>query len=485
MWDERARTLRVWTDLFGNVPMYWASTAQGTAFGGGVRGVLMAPGVSTAPDPEAIREAVSFGGYRLGARTNVRDVQMAPWGASMTISRNRCEIARHTPWARLDVATNDDLDELLEQARAAWARAIRRRLEGARVPGITLSGGLDSRAIAAEARRQGARPQTLTFGVAAADDVRFARRAARALDLPWGLYPLYTDGWLARRLDLILPTDGLIQLVDLMHLEALPQMPDMFDTLLSGYMGDVVCAGTYLDADSVTRVLAALPYYGGRAALTPAAASARVAELLAETHGPARFVMYDQKLRQAIARIHGAARPYVRVRRPFIDREFLSIIQRVPKAPLADRRWYERWLRSTYPEAFARIPNQRTGSPPGVSPLRREVVRALRFGWRRSMERLRSAGLPVHVPERGFHPDERHWRKSDARDVIEGTILRPGSLTCEVLGRTAVQATTAEFFDHGIGAIQPIGAMFVYERYHQTLAGFLAAARGRAERVAC
>ena len=39
---------------------------------------LMAPGIDTRPDTDAIREAVTFGGYRLGSRTNVRGVEMLP-----------------------------------------------------------------------------------------------------------------------------------------------------------------------------------------------------------------------------------------------------------------------------------------------------------------------------------------------------------------------------------------------------------------------
>src|ERR1051325_1044372 len=65
LWNRRTRTLQLFNDRFGALPLYVASSAEGYAFAGGVRGVLMAPGVSTEPDVEAIREAVSFGGYRL------------------------------------------------------------------------------------------------------------------------------------------------------------------------------------------------------------------------------------------------------------------------------------------------------------------------------------------------------------------------------------------------------------------------------------
>ena len=78
IWTPKSRSLLLLNDRFGALPLYVGSSARGTAFGGGVRGVLMAPGVTAEPDPQAIREAVTFGGYRLGGRTNLRDVRMTP-----------------------------------------------------------------------------------------------------------------------------------------------------------------------------------------------------------------------------------------------------------------------------------------------------------------------------------------------------------------------------------------------------------------------
>src|SRR5262249_48728416 len=83
--DAVERTLSLVNDRFGGLPWYWAQTPDGVAFAGGVRGVLMAPGVSSTPDLDALREAASFGGYRLGARTNVASVRMTEGAALQTI----------------------------------------------------------------------------------------------------------------------------------------------------------------------------------------------------------------------------------------------------------------------------------------------------------------------------------------------------------------------------------------------------------------
>ena len=475
-WNAAERALVLLNDRFGALPMYVAAARRGVAFAGGVRGVLMAPGVNTAPDVDAIKEAVSFGGYRLGSRTNVRDIAMAPPSTAVTISAGRFETRRYWTWADLRDGDAPDARALMEETRSAWTTAVARRLDGARRPGLTLSGGLDSRAILAEAARQQATLSALTYGVPRSDDVTIARRAATAAGAEWHLYPLYTDGWLERRTNRIHETDGLMDLVDLMHVEPLEEMPSTFDVYLSGYIGDVVSGATYLDIENAEDLLASLPYYGGTLALPVDEARERARELIAAVPGPARFAPYEHKLPQAIARISGAARPFAHVRRPFVDYRFFETAHRVPRALRREHRWHEQWLRSTYPSLF-RIPNQRTGVPPGSSRLRWQVTRAARYGWRRLLRGARTTGLPVAVRDRSYHPDERYWAQPAARAAIESAILRADSISCDVFGRQRVDQTVRDFFTHGAAPVQVIGALYVFERYHQTLAASLADAR--------
>src|SRR5437867_3850003 len=85
LFDAVDGTVTVAVDRFGGLPLYWATSSAGTAFAGGGRGVLMAPGVERDPDADAIREAVTFGGFRLGTRTNVRGVQRLRGGSLLAI----------------------------------------------------------------------------------------------------------------------------------------------------------------------------------------------------------------------------------------------------------------------------------------------------------------------------------------------------------------------------------------------------------------
>ena len=188
-------------------------------------------------------------------------------------------------------------------------------------------------------------------------------------------------------------TDGLMDLVDLMHTEALPGMPELFDVYLSGYVGDAVTGATFLPITDAETLMRSMPYYGGTLALPYGQAHERVTSALAGIGGPVRHAPYELKMPQAISRITAAARPYVTVRRPFVAYRFFELAQRIPSAWKAGHRWHHEWLRSTYPDLFARIPHQRTGVPVGSSHLRWQVTRTTRFVWRRGLSHLAHGNL--------------------------------------------------------------------------------------------
>jgi hypothetical protein len=228
-----------------------------------------------------------------------------------------------------------------------------------------------------------------------------------------------------------------------------------------------------------------MPYYGGTLSLPYDEAVSLADALIQGTPGPARFAPYEHKLPQSTNRITAAARPYVIVRRPFVDYHFFEVCQRIPAAWRANHGWRERWLVSTYPKYFAHIPDQRTGVPVQASRARWEVTRATRYAWRQALRGVRALGMHVGVPERSYHPDDRFWSKPDARVRIEATILRNGSISCDIFGRARVTATLRDFFERGAGPVQVIGSLYVFEHYHQSLANSLLRAKAHVKEYAC
>jgi len=481
IWDAQERTLSILNDRFGGLPLYWAHSAQGLAFAGGVRGVLMAPGVSPAPDLDALREAVTFGGYRLGDRTNVESVRMVEGATAQTIRHGSRAAARYWNWRDIPDHPARNTQDVVPLVHETWQRAVERRTTDRARYGQTLSGGLDSRAILAEAGR-GAEWTAITYGVPGCDDAIYAERAAAAAGATWIFMPLYDGDWLQARSAHIQATDGLIELGDLAHLESLPLQRARFDVHLSGYVGDAVSGPTFGTVRTAEDVTLSLPYYGTSISLPYDAAVARARMAIDALDGaPARFATMANKLPQSTNKWTAAWRPWLRVRKPFIDYQFFDLCQGLPAAMRVEGQLHERWLRTSYPRFFATIPNHKTGMPILTPAWRVQIARVTR-GARARLSRVLPESLRPSPRIRSYQGHER-WRRPDALNRITAPILKPDAVCAGVFGRQRVSQLVGQWTATGSAPAQVIGALYVFETYHADLGRTLAGAAARAAQL--
>ncbi|MFQ5667561.1 MAG: hypothetical protein ACE5I7_14210, partial [Candidatus Binatia bacterium] len=220
-----------------------------------------------------------------------------------------------------------------------------------------------------------------------------------------------------------------------------------------------------------------MPWYGTGLGMGWSEALARAREFLAALDGaPARFALFAHKLPQSTNRWAAAWRSWLRVRKPFVDYDFFDFCQGLPASVRGEQALHERWLQSSYPQCFASIPNQKTGMPILTPRWRVQLVRGKRLAWRKVQPVLAALSVPAQPRLRYYHNDELFWRTPESRSRIEGTILRPGSLCCEILGREQVTSVVRAWFDRAAAPAQVIGALYIYETYHRDLPAHLRAA---------
>ena len=479
LWDAWDNRMVLITDRFASIPLFLATGLEGVAFATGVRGALVAPGISADPDLEALHEAVTFGGFRVGDRTNVAAVKRIPGAAIVEIRNGRSSFRRYRQWPAEPSPSQPEPGAAVEHAHALWRDAVRRRLVGCQRPGQSLSGGLDSRAILAEGARRTSSWTAITYGVPGCDDARYAERAAGVAGATWVFHPLYSGrdpDWLERRSGYVQETDGLMQLVDLMHLECLPLQRDLLDVHLSGYIGDAVCGPTFSRACDAASVAAKMPFTGSPLGWSWERAQRWAEEAIGQLGGAApRFALYEHKLLQSTHPIFQALTPYVRVRRPFLDRALFEFFSSL--APSVKAATYHRMLKTGYPEYFAQIPDQSTGMPILTPRWRVNTARASRAGRRIVQRTAARLGVPMRPRLRAYYDDDRVWAQPSVRARIESVVLRNGSLCCGRFGRPLVQKVLTDWFDRSAGPSQVIGALYVFELYHRDLAESLHAAR--------
>jgi hypothetical protein len=296
----------------------------------------------------------------------------------------------------------------------------------------------------------------------------------------WVFYPLYSSrdpDWLDERTSYIQQTDGLIQLVDLMHLEAMPLQAQLLDLHVSGYGGDAICGTTYDEIRDAESYLAKMPFYGTPIGWSWGRALDWAKEVIRKLDGaPMRLAAFDHKYPQAIHRNYQAPTMRLTVRKPFTAYALFDFFEGVDESA-RKQHLYERILRTHYPACFADIPNQKTGVPVLSPGWLLQIERMRRLAWRQLQPRLARVWPDIGPRIRYYQAEEIFWRVPDARTRIEGTIMRPGSLVCEILGRAAVSQLVSGWFERLAAPTQVIGALYVYEANHRDLAAHLRLAR--------
>ena len=180
---RRRRRLLVATDRLGLRPLYYSHRGDTIVFASAVRAVLNSGLVGRATDLEAVADFLAFG-FVPGAKTLCEGIEVVPPGSLLTFEAGQLRLEKYweltfEPDARQSAARPNTW--------SSWQDAIRSSVEisttGEFRFGLPLSGGLDSRAIAACIPRTKYPVSVWTWGVAGSREVRTARAVTDALGL--------------------------------------------------------------------------------------------------------------------------------------------------------------------------------------------------------------------------------------------------------------------------------------------------------------
>jgi asparagine synthase (glutamine-hydrolysing) len=181
IWDRRTRVLFAARDRLGIKPFYYRWDGHTFLFGSEIKTILAYPGVAAEFNRGTLAEYLAFG-YVTGAQTMFADIRKLMPGHTLELTEHgEPRIERY--W---DLTTEVDQEP---RPREHYVKGYRELLEGAvsshlmsDVPlGVFLSGGLDSSAVAALARKiRGDRIQTFSvgYGEESFSELGYARKVA-------------------------------------------------------------------------------------------------------------------------------------------------------------------------------------------------------------------------------------------------------------------------------------------------------------------
>ena len=248
LYDSACKRLYAFTDRHGLRHLYWLAENNGFAWASEVKAFLSHSAFTPSLSAETLESFFDIG-YALGDATWFRQVRLIPPASVLTWDLVTRHHETHQYWSWTDVKrlVVEDEREVVEELGYRFVKAVQRRCRPGERVGLSLSGGLDSRAILAAMETRPTEPiHTVTYGNRSCDDVRIATRCAQRKGALLHPVDLNAENWLAPRFDNIWATDGQFNLLHMHGVTAYREASQFMDVCLTGYLGDATIGGSYL-----------------------------------------------------------------------------------------------------------------------------------------------------------------------------------------------------------------------------------------------
>ncbi|TYL38424.1 asparagine synthase [Natronococcus pandeyae] len=190
--DHEGRTLRFVTDLLGSQPVYYSLDREWLLFSTSAQSLVHHPDVAAAFDPDSLVEYLTHKSVR-GVETPFAGVKQLPPASITTVDFADPEPIEHERyWNPVLQPTSQPVDRFVDQFVDRFTAATEDRIRSGRRHGLLLSGGSDSRLLAATVDPERAYGFT-TGSSMPADESTVAARVARTVGVPFTRFELGAD----------------------------------------------------------------------------------------------------------------------------------------------------------------------------------------------------------------------------------------------------------------------------------------------------
>jgi asparagine synthase (glutamine-hydrolysing) len=490
IWDRRAKKLLLANDRIGLHPLYYAQCGGDFLFASGVRALLADPKLPRRIDRLAIAQLLTFD-HVLGDRTLLGEVRLLPPASLLTIRNRQLTIGPYWTLRYPDVYQQRSEEDYLEDLIHHLRQAVARQAPGDLPAGVLLSGGLDSRVIAALLCDDPPTSSlhTFTFGIPGCDDARFARDVAARLGVQHHFFELKPDYLLEMAEKGVRLTDGLENCVHMHALATLPAEAEYAKVFYKGFMGDALMGYAIdrqfwanYDQETQYQVQFQTHVDQGLTLFSQAEQKDLFSDEFHSCVDGAVFDSYrvamaesktsmlaDQRihfdLRQRVPRmtLHGVELVRSRgvVRTPYCDNDLVDFTLAMPPGLRFERYLIKKALIRAFPD-LAKIPVTETGYP--MMPCLRSSLMLInrQIRWRLRMAGLKWVPITTPRPYADYHSSFR----TVLRDWVEDTLLNNRSLLRGYFRPSYVQQLVSEQME-GTDHAGKLGALLTLELWHR------------------
>jgi len=360
IYDKVQNTVYLITDRYGFKPLYWGRINGSFSWSSELKGFLGHEDIKIKIDAVAVEQFFNVG-YLLENRTWFEGIELMPPAAILefNIMESEAKITHYWSWSEIKPLKEAiDEKEISFELGRLFKQAVRKRMQINERIGITLSGGLDSRAILAAASNAHKPLHTFTFGLDGCDDMVIAKKAAAIKGAVHHDLHINSNNWLTQRIGGVWKTDGLQNLMHMHGVEFSHDYRSHIDINLNGFAGDLVLGVSYLTRNHFDRKI-------------DSNAVTRMMKSKSRIHNFADWYLIDKTdpyfINNRVRRftnnglIHMSKS--IEQRMPFFSNRLIEYVYSLPDILRYKSRIYRKLLLSEFPEYFISIPWQKTGCP--------------------------------------------------------------------------------------------------------------------------
>lgn len=415
LYDRRAGMLLLITDRYGLRPLYIRHKLGSLIFASELK-CFQAFSRFTLQIRRDVVDSFLALEHFLGDHTWFADVRVAEPSTIYTydIRADRLTSMRYWSWSNVRQSTSIKIDDASEEVGRLFNEAIKKRTNAQALVGISLSGGLDSRAILASMAEE--KPLTFTFGIENSDDVKIAKQVAAVAGVKNVFFNLDTEDWLTARFGGVWKTDGMFNMYHMHYSQHMMHIPSIVELNMSGFLGDAVIGGSYLERNKqyfLNRRIdstIARKYYGNFFEMSEPDQPYFDLEKIDP------YLFYNRGRRMIGLGLEEAHKT-IGQRLPFMDAALMDFAYSLPDELRKDSRMYNQMLLKNYPKFFTGIPWQKTGVPI-------EIKQSVLNRWRAGIHFWKNA-VRYKLNQPVSFTNVSAWLRRPNTSAVVGTMLDP------------------------------------------------------------
>ena len=496
IWDDNDQKLLIANDRYGSRPLYYAHNNGRLLFASEVKAILQDETFEKEINPEAVAEFFTFE-YILENKTFFNGINLLPPASIFTYKNGQLSIKPYWDFEFVEEYDKPE-DYYVEKLVSAFKKAVERRMIGNHRFAVSLSGGLDSRAILGAIGKKYFPVYTFTYGVPGCNEAKIAKKVANKSGTIHKFIVLKPEFFASFAEKGVWITDGMCNIYHLHSISTLEKTKKDADIIFHGQGGDNFLRGLWLN-DRILKIksedlllceiykevnilfneeemqfLFSKTYYPEIDGLAFKSLKRVLKGTKAKHPGNINdyFIFKNRITRFLILTATCTPRLQFEDRTPFTDNDFVDVALTIPPELRLNHRIYIKFLNQLSPD-LAKIPYEKTGIRADAPITLSKFTIFLKALIDNSKRKLRSKtkGL-ISIPIKSGYPDYNEWMRNELREFVEKILLDERTLSRGYFNREYILRMIEEHMSRKKDYSRQLSALITFELWHRLFVDF-------------